>query len=108
MRHHVFGKAGHRTLHQSRVHESSLIEVANEFIHAVRTAQCLDALHTVIGITEDAHFAVDIVVRHPLHSGHDLLEGFVALDGAGAVWPQPLASGSEETQHAGKELVRGD
>src|SRR5262245_9773551 len=72
MRHHVSREQRHGLSDQGVFHEPALVEVADELVHAVLPLQGPHPFHAVLGIAEDGHLAIDVLVPDPLHAGQDL------------------------------------
>jgi hypothetical protein len=72
------------------IHDSALIEIANELVHSVFTPQLSHALDAIVRIAEDAHLAVEILVLDVLDPRQDLAKRLEALDVGLAERPQPL------------------
>jgi hypothetical protein len=83
----------------------SLIEVANELVHAIFVPQGVYQLNAIFGIAKDRHLAVDVLVAHPLDASEHLPEHLEALDVAMADRPQPLGSFAQEAQQSGLNVL---
>jgi hypothetical protein len=83
----------------------SVIEVANELVHAIFAPQGVYPLNAIFGIAKDRHLAVDVLVAHPLDAGEHLPERLEALDVALADRSQPLGSFAQEAQQSGLNVL---
>src|SRR6516225_4277379 len=98
MRHDLLGEQRHRLPYQGMVHDPALVEIANELVHPVFALEGAHPFDAEIGIAEDAHFALDILVADPLDAGEHLAERLEAADVGFADRPQPLAGFAQKAQ----------
>src|SRR4029077_19627463 len=78
-----------------------------DLVHSVFAAQRLHPVDTIIGISEDAHLAIEVLVFYPFDAGQDLPECLKALDVCLAEGPQSLRCLAQEAQKAGLALLAG-
>ena len=93
MRHHFLREQGHGLPDHGVVHDPTLIEIANELVHAVLTKELLHPVYAIIGIAEYPNLAVEVFVLHTLEPGQDLAKGLESLDvglAEGSVQPRSL------------------
>src|SRR6266851_6988218 len=101
--HDLLGEQGHGLSDQGGVHQPSLVEIADELVHAILAAQFPHPLDAILRIAKHAHLAIDVGERHPVHAGQYLAECLEALDVALLQWPQPLPGLRSEERRVGKE-----
>jgi len=103
MRDHISGEQRHRVLDHGVVHDSALIEIANELVHRILTMELLHPVYTIIGIAEHPDLAVEVFVLHTFEPGQDLAEGLKSLDvglAEGSVQPGGLTQKAQQTRLA--------
>src|ERR1700736_6289391 len=98
MRDDLSGEPRHRLPDHGVVHDPALVEVADELVHPVFAAQRLHPLNAVIGVAEDAHLAVEILVLDALDAGQHLAKRLEAPDVGLAEGPQPLRRLAQKAQ----------
>src|SRR5712691_9551379 len=98
VRHDFAGEERHRLADHRVLHQPALVEVADELVHPVLLLQVVDAPHAVVGIAEDGHLAIEVLVLHALHPGQHLAPGLEALDVGGAERSEPQRRLAQEVQ----------
>src|SRR5262245_9312440 len=101
VRHDVAGEAHHRLADHRVLHESALVEVADELVHPVLLLQVVNTADAVVGIAEDAHLAVEVLVRHALDPRQHLPPRLEALDVGATERAEPQPGLAQEAQEPG-------
>ena len=69
----------HRLFDERMVHQTALVEVADELVEAILRPQFLYPGNAVVRVAEYTHFAIQIGVGHACHAGAHLAKRLEAL-----------------------------
>src|SRR3954466_16061604 len=105
MRHYLLGEEGHRLPNHGMVHNAALIEIADELVHPVLALEGAHPLDAKIGIAEDPHLALYVLVANPLYACEDLPERLEAAEVGLADRPQPLGGFAQKAEQSGLGIL---